>query len=113
MAVTAFLTLQEQKALSQFKQEVTTICGPKGFEMRIFGSRARQEGDEESDLDILVLLSEYTEPKKVQIWDAAYKIFSETDILISPSVLSTQKFEGLKKRERLIAQDIEKEGILV
>lgn len=106
-----FLSPQEQKALLKFRGEVQKICGPQGWELKLFGSRARKEGDENSDIDILVLLEKYDEHQKIQIWDAAYFTFTETDIMISPLVLSFQKFEGLKKRERRIAKEIEKEGI--
>ncbi|MBI4223564.1 MAG: nucleotidyltransferase domain-containing protein [Deltaproteobacteria bacterium] len=111
MVPTDRLTAQEQKALKQFKERVSRICGSKGWEMRIFGSRSRFEGNEESDLDILVLLEEYNETKKIKIWDAAYDIFAATDILLSPHVLSFDRFENLKQRERLIAKEIERDGI--
>lgn len=107
------LTELEQAALAQFKKEAAKICGPAGWEIKIFGSRARQEGNEESDVDVLVVLKDYTENKKIKIWDAAYFIFADTDILISPLVLSHEQYERLKKRERLIAKDIEKEGFVL
>lgn len=105
------LSPQEQKALLQFRGELQKICGPKGWELKIFGSRARQEGNEESDVDVLVVLSKYGESLKIKIWDAAYYIFSDTDILISPLVLSSEQYERLKKSERRIAIEIERDGI--
>lgn len=109
----AHLSAQEQAAVQRFKAAVAEICGPAGWEMRVFGSRARHEGHEDSDLDLLVLIPEENAQIKTRIWDAAYAVFSATDILLSPLVLSRQQYESLKGRERLIAQDIERDGIPV
>lgn len=107
------LSPAEQQTVDLFKEEMTKICGPQGWDLRIFGSRARREGYEDSDLDILVLVDILDEPTKVAIWDAAYYAFLATEILLSPLVLSRQQYDGLRKRERLIAMDIEREGISV
>lgn len=104
-------TPQERKALLQFREEIQKICSSTKWELRIFGSRARMEGNEESDVDVLVVLSKYEEALKIKIWDAAYYIFADTDILISPLVLSGEQYERLKKRERRIANEIERDGI--
>ena len=105
------LSAQEEKALALFKKELGQICASSEWELRLFGARARGEGDEESDLDCLVVVKNLDEKTKVRIWDAAYEVFTVTEVLISPLVLSEQQYQGLKKRERLIALDIEREGI--
>lgn len=105
------LTPAEQGSLEEFRQKVTKICQDRLQGIRLFGSRARQQGDEESDLDLLVLVKALDERTKVQIWDAAYEVFIATGILLSPLVLSPDQYEKLKERERLIALDIEREGV--
>jgi len=103
----------EKTALSAFQKAVQEICKPEKPQLRVFGSRSRQSGNEDSDVDVLVLLASPDEKKKTQIWDAAYSVFSNTDILISPLVLTHAQYEQLKKRERLIAKNIEKEGFFL
>lgn len=107
------LSTQEQIAVAQFQTAVNTLCGVAPCELRIFGSRARGEGSEDSDLDILVLLPNEDRQLKTKIWDAAYEVFTTTEVIVSPLVLSHQQYDRLKARERLIAQDIEREGIPV
>ncbi len=109
----SILSSQEQKALSLFKKDVQKICGSSGWEIRVFGSRARQEGSENSDVDVLILLSKFDQNKKVAIWDAAYDVFGKTDILISAHVLSVDQFEQMRKRERLITKNIERDGFIL
>ena len=41
-----------------FARAFAAHCHPSAFEVRLFGSRARGEGDEESDLDLFVTLQE-------------------------------------------------------
>lgn len=107
------LSTLEKNAVAQFRTAVASVCGSAPCELRIFGSRARGEGDVDSDLDILVLLPTEDQQLKIRIWDVADAVFVATDILISPLVLSQQQYASLKTRERLIAQDIEREGIPV
>lgn len=113
MDIATILSPQELLAVQRFQEAVRAICGAGGWEIRLFGSRARGEGNEDSDLDLLILLDRYDEKIKIKIWDAAEAVFSATDILLSPQVLSRQRFDDLKRRERLIAQEIERDGIRV
>lgn len=107
------LSPQELLAVQRFRDAVNAICGTTGWEIRLFGSRARGEGDEDSDVDLLVLLDQYNEQAKVQIWDAAHAIFASTDVPLSAQVLARARYEELKSRERLITQDIERDGITI
>lgn len=105
------LTPAEQGSLEKFRQDVMEICKDRLRGIRLFGSRARRQGDEESDLDLLVLVEGLDERTKIRIWDAAYQVFASTGILLSPLVLSPDQYEKMKGHERLIAQEIEREGI--
>lgn len=107
------LSSAEQKALGSFKKEMSHICGKAVFRLHLFGSRARLEGNEDSDVDVLVLLSKENNRLKIKIWDAAYAIFAKTGIYLSPLVLSDAQFNHLKSRERLIALEIERDGIAI
>lgn len=105
------LTVQELRAVSSFCDMLKKAAKNSVHAVILFGSRARGEGHEDSDVDILVLLKEESYPLKIKIWDCAYKVFSETDIMVSPLVLSLNQFEKLLAHERLIAVTIQKEGI--
>lgn len=105
------LTLQEERVISEFKSRVREALGKSLVSLTLFGSRSRGEGDEESDLDVLVLLKERDAHQRKTVLDIASDLFLETDIEISPSVLSEDQFDELKQRERLIAFEIEKDGI--
>ena len=105
------LSLQEEKALAEFKKRVRKALGDQVVSFTLFGSRARGEGHEESDLDILALLQERTSERRREIIHIASDIFLEYEIDISPLVLGQTEFQNLKDRELLIAQEIERDGI--
>ena len=105
------LTLQEKKATDEFKRRVLQKLGESVTRFCLFGSRARGEGDEESDVDILVLLKEAPTKLRSLVFEIAADIFLEYEIDISPLVMSDSHFLDMKKRERLLTSDIERDGI--
>lgn len=107
----AALSERENQALQSFKNEVLRAVGTKVCEFRLFGSRARGEGHEESDLDLLVLTTEATRRLKETVWDIANDILLEQEVSISPLVMTEGEFQNLLNRERLLALDIQREGI--
>jgi predicted nucleotidyltransferase len=54
------LTLPEQQALHRFKTVLESLLADNLISLRLFGSRARGEGTDESDLDVLIVLREKT-----------------------------------------------------
>lgn len=105
------LTPQEERAVQAFKKRVLDFLGPQVVSFSLFGSRARGEGDEESDVDILVLLKEAPTKTRGHIFEIAADILVEYEIDISPLVMGQKQFEEMKKRERLLPQEIERDGI--
>lgn len=105
------LTDQEKSAVESFKQSLVKEFGTEVIRVRLFGSRARGEGNEDSDLDILVLLKKESRSAKDRIFEISSDILLEYEIDISPLVMSEEHFESMKKRERRLPKDIEKEGV--
>lgn len=105
------LTGLELRAVSLFCDLLKKEAKDNVHAIFLFGSRARGEGHEDSDVDILIILNVEDHSLKTKIWDHAYNVFNETDIMVSPLVLSLAQFEKLLAHERLIAVTIQKEGI--
>lgn len=104
------LSAQEKRAVLEFKKRLQTFEDLKIRDLKLFGSRARGAGDEHSDLDILVLLDEAPTKVRAEIFEMAADILLEFDIDISPLVMSFSHYEDMKRRERLLPQDIERDG---
>jgi predicted nucleotidyltransferase len=110
-----WLSRVEREAIQQFKRGLATLPDALVQRVVLFGSRARGEGSEDSDLDLAVILSEGEGPYWRQIVDVATELNLEYEyrIRVSPLIVSQAKLMELWDRERAIAQAILAEGIEV
>lgn len=110
-----WLSRVEREAIQQFKRGLATLPDALVQRVVLFGSRARGEGNEGSDLDLAVILSEGEGPYWRQIVDVATELNLEYEyrIRVSPLIVSQAKLMELWDRERAIAQAILAEGIEV
>jgi predicted nucleotidyltransferase len=79
--------------------------------MVLFGSMARGDYHDESDIDVALIVRGLTRELKGRILEEAAELELEHHTPLSVLVLSEEEFNRLKKRERRIALDIEGEGI--
>ena len=107
------LTKAEDSAVLLFIKNIRKLLGKSFLKAVLFGSRSRGEGNEESDIDILVLIDDVTLKKKHIVWDAAHDILLDTEIYISPLVMSKKQFEQLRNHERMIAKEIDRDGVIL
>lgn len=105
------LTALESGAVERFLKNLRRELHHNFLKAILFGSRARGKGNEDSDIDILVILREISLEEKHKVWDLANDIFLDTEVYISPLVMSEAYFKRLQGLERLLPKEIEKEGI--
>ena len=94
--------------LARAKAGLTALLGDRLREVRLFGSYARGEFTSESDIDVMILVDRLEPRDRETIVDA---VFLAGGLLLSPLILTTDQLAELRVRERLIAQDIDREGI--
>lgn len=98
--------------LEESKAAVAALLGPRLREVRLFGSYARNHQNDESDIDVLILVDGLQPAEVNPIVDAAYLLKGD-GLVLAPLVLSVAQLDALRAREMLIAQDIDREGITV
>jgi predicted nucleotidyltransferase len=98
--------------LAQAKASLTELLGPRLHEVRLFGSYARNQFDDESDVDVLVLTDPITHEEHDGALSALVRL-SRDGIYLSPLFLTVAEIDGLRAREKILAQDIDREGITV
>ncbi|MBI4613830.1 MAG: nucleotidyltransferase domain-containing protein [Planctomycetes bacterium] len=82
-----------------------------------FGSHARGDATEDSDIDILVVLriAPQEEPReRTRVWDEATSTMNARPGLFAPLsifVFSEATFSDMKRREIRFASEIEREGV--
>jgi len=110
---TETLTPLEELLINRFIQEISSSMDVDSI--YLFGSRARGEGDIESDIDIAVVVKDRKVIKDVtrRVVDASIKIGEEMDIsgelMLSPIVIEEPLLEG----DLGIGKRIREEGVLL
>ena len=89
-----------------FKQEIKQKYDL--IEMRLFGSSARGDSSDESDIDILVRLPEVNRKIEEELFDLAYNLELEYDCLIDVIVLPLKLEKPIP-----LYDNIDKESILI
>ncbi len=105
--------LAEVRALARaYADEVRVHFGERARRICLYGSAARGDWTEESDVDVLVLLDVVGMTDRRWLTDRATEVgLFACDILLQPLPLAEAEFNELRDRERLFAQDVEREGI--
>jgi uncharacterized protein len=101
-----------KEILQIFKRELGVLYGERLADLVLYGSFARQEETEESDIDVLVVLKGTVSPVD-EIWrmgEAGMKLLLEYGELIS--VVPTSQDDFLHRASPLL-DNIRREGILL
>ncbi|AFV10495.1 putative nucleotidyltransferase [Thermacetogenium phaeum DSM 12270] len=106
-----YLTAAEKAALAELREELRKMLGDRLVGLYLYGSKARGDYGAGSDVDVAVIVKGLTGNLKKAVFDKAADIELERDLCLSTLVLSEEQFELLKRRERRIGLDIEREGV--
>lgn len=92
--VLSFLNYNEQLILEGIIQKITPMY-PMINKIVFYGSKARGDFTEESDIDI-IFITDYALPRslKFEIYDAIYEFEVEYDVIISVVFVSKEVFEA-------------------
>ncbi len=97
--------------LGELKGSLKELMGDNLVKMVLYGSRARGDYDNESDIDIAIIVRKLSRQLKNRIFDIVADAEIKYLITVSILIFTEENFSFLKKRERRIATDIEKDGI--
>ncbi|MGQ9570295.1 MAG: nucleotidyltransferase domain-containing protein [Thermodesulfovibrionales bacterium] len=97
--------------MEKLKSSLKGFLGDRLVKFVLYGSRAKGDYDQESDIDIAIVVKGLSRELKNQILYEVAGIEFEYLTPLSTFILSEDEFEHLKRRERRIALDIEREGI--
>jgi hypothetical protein len=102
-----------RETLDAFVRGVRERFGDRVADIRLFGSYARGEAHENSDVDCLVLLDHVEREDDRAVTDLAADLIWQIGggVVVSPLIMSTAEFESWKARERRTPLEIEREGI--
>lgn len=100
------------RRLGEARERLAGLLGPRLRELRLFGSYARADFDDESDVDLLVLC-ERLDPGDISRIVGVLSALSGPGAIFTPLILTTAELDHLRARELILAEDLDREGIPV
>lgn len=106
-----YLADHEQAALEEFLTKLREQHGSEVVLVSLFGSKVRGDFDEESDIDVLLVVEDRTS----QLWEDIVEI--ETDLMlkydsvISSLIMGRDNYEWHRRYRAPLYRNIERDGI--
>jgi len=106
-----YLADHEQAALEEFLTKLREQHGSEVLLVSLFGSKVRGDFDEESDIDVLLVV----ETRNSQLWEDVVEI--ETDLMlkydavISSLIMGRDNYEWHTRHRAPLYRNIEREGV--
>ena len=105
------LTSEEKHALEAFRGWLQGRFGERLHRLRLFGSIARNERHEDSDVDVAIEIDGLTSAEAREVGYATGDLLTEYGVIVSPFAVSTERMQHLRNWERIIALDIDRDGV--
>ena len=105
------MTIKDLKIAEELKGRLSEVVGLVDF--KVFGSRARGDADEFSDLDVFIEVEHLDRELKEKIKDIVWQVGFDNYIVISPLIFTRDEVENSPLRSSPIIQSIAEEGVPV
>ena len=102
---------ERRKELGELKKNLENVLDPLAFKMVLFGSRARGDGSEDSDMDILVVLESPGADAERYVSECAWEAGIGDGVVVTPITYSAQEWSSGLAQHSLLAAAIREEGI--
>ena len=113
----AHLTENERRALAELVDRLRQRYGDDLLRVVLFGSKARGDFDEESDLDVLVVVTQIPNAAywrhRREIIEETYDLELEHGIVFSLLVQDEPEYARMRQWNLLINRNIEQDGIVL
>lgn len=97
------------KVATELKRRLSALV--QLIDFRVFGSRARGNADEYSDMDVFVEVERLDPSLKEQMLDIAWEVGFEHLVVISPLIYTRDEIENSPHRSSSIVKVIAQEGV--
>ena len=107
------LNRNKQKVIEEFKAKIIDDFPDKITKVIIFGSKARGQATEDSDIDILVIIKSKDWRMMDAIREIGYELDEDIDYKLSIIVLPDKHVQYLRENNFKFIESIDKDGITI
>ena len=107
------LPISLRPALGEYVARLRAVFGERLAEVRLFGSFARGEANEDSDVDVLVLVDGLTDLEIGVVAGEVAPLIQKTGLALAPLPMATERLAELRRQGRALALELDADGISV
>jgi predicted nucleotidyltransferase len=100
-----------REALARFRAALEARYGSALVELRLYGSYARGDATEDSDVDVYVLLEQASAADKLEVLELAGRVFHDTGLMVSPTLAGRAQLAEWRRLGHPLWNAIEEEGV--
>lgn len=108
-----FLQPYERTGIQALVNRLAAALGSNLVGVWLFGSKARGDFDEDSDIDLLVILARLTPPIRWQIRELAADCSLEYDLLINTHLLDSKRWAAHVYYASTLWREITRDGVIL
>ena len=107
----AGLSPAEQAAVQDLVRRLRDRLGERLVEVRLYGSKVRKTARPESDVDLVVLVTQQTSDLREEVFTEVSTVILERDVLLDVHLMDRRQLQELRRLGAPYAAVIQEEGI--
>lgn len=112
-SATSSLSVHEQAMLTDFLSSLQQVYGSDLLAIILFGSKARGQSDDESDIDLAIILTDVDPDVRRDIRHLATDAWLEYGVYLSTRVWRLAHWQQLQTAQTALYQNIRQDGVLL
>ncbi len=105
------MTPRDYEIAKKLKEKLSEVV--RVIDFRVFGSRAGDDADEYSDMDVFLEVESLNKNLKEKIYDTTWEVGFEHFMVISPLIFTRDEIEKSPLRASPIVKNIVAEGVSI
>jgi predicted nucleotidyltransferase len=105
------LTPNDRTAVTEYIEQICERFPNRILAVTLYGSKARGDDDDESDIDLLVLVDVEDDEFRSELWAIASAVSLEYNVVVSPQVFGQERWDETRRIRMPLYRAIEAEGV--
>jgi predicted nucleotidyltransferase len=107
----SLLTSNDRTAVTEYIEHIREHFPDRILAVTLYGSKARGDADDESDIDLLVLVDVEDDEFRSELWAIASNVSLEYNVVVSPQVFGQERWDETRRIRMPLYRAIEADGV--